>query len=276
MAKLSEEIIQAARQLRQEGKSEREIARTLGISNGSAHNILTGLKRGKPAAPKITSGEKPAPEPHSGAVAESSLPSPYQKFHELGKSVGIEEPLLSAASDYIFRLQPDDPQMVLDNLKGIVRVDLARSWAKLWSGWLGKPLKIDFESSGESGERFSVVGTSIMRDPEGTTHAQALKELEVRLRGDSDHRGNWLDDLTKLVKVIETLGLRSNNQGNSIIQLKDGQLSLSELLKLKTWEADNAREDEKAKRGGEIASGFADLIKKAGKAFARMSEEGGK
>ncbi|GAI03805.1 unnamed protein product [marine sediment metagenome] len=61
--------------------------------------------------------------------------------------------------------------------------------------------------------------------------------------------------------------------GGSLIQLKDGTLSLADFLSLKTFEVDNQARAESDKRKMEIASGFRELLTKASSAIKHITEE---
>lgn len=264
---ISDDVKQAARVLRAEGLSIRKIAGQLGIGVGSTHRIVKDVKPEKaPGKAKEKVEEK----------VESALPSAYDKFCELGASVGVEEPLLSATSDFVFRMGADNVKAVFDNLKGIIRVDLARSWAKLYGGYLGQELRVETEFGGDS-ERFSVVGSSLVKDPDGVTHTQALRELELRLRAAQPDSKSPLDEVERIASLVTSLKsvFGGNSQGSqgSIIQLKDGTLSLADFLSLKTFEVDSHARVESDKRKMEIAEGFKDLLTQASSAFKHISEE---
>lgn len=266
-AALSDEVKQAARELRSQGLSIRKIAAQLGISVGAAHENTRDVKAGKAAAPK-------PPEPQPELKQEAALPSAYDKFKELGASVGVQEPLLSATSDFVFRLGADDVKAVYDHLRGIIRVDLARSWAKLYGGYLGQELKGEsFEAHGDDQERFSVVGQSIVRDPEGVSYNSALRELEVRLRAkEPDHKGDYLDDLERVAKLFTALRSVFGGNSGSTIQLKEGSLSIQDFIALKGFEVDSQAKAESDKQKLAIATGFKDLIEKATRAMANTSK----
>jgi hypothetical protein len=267
-AKISDEVREAARELRASGLSTRKIAGQLGIGKSTAQRIVSDVK------PKKAS--KPLPKQPLVPETKSALPSSFDKFRELGASVGVEEPLLTAAADFTFRMGADDVKAIYNHLKGIVRIDLAKSWAKLYGGYLGQDLKVEADFGGGDGERFSVIGESIMRDPEGVSHTQALKELETRLkeaRLAQPQPKSLLDDVTGLASLVSNLkaAFGGNSQGGTI-QLKEGTVSLADFLKIKQFQNDEqskAKSDE-TKLG--IAKEFRKLLANAGKAMANMSE----
>ncbi|GAI03803.1 unnamed protein product, partial [marine sediment metagenome] len=80
----------------------------------------------------------------------------------------------------------------------------AKSWAKLYGGHLGQELRVETEPGGD-GERFSVIGESIMRDPEGVSHTQALKELEARLREAHGPKTSPLDEVERIASLVTSL-----------------------------------------------------------------------
>jgi len=99
-AKISDEKKQKARDLRAEGLSIRKIASQLGIGVSTTHRIISAVKPVKASKPLL----KPP--------VKSALPSSFDKFKELGASVGVEEQLLSAASDFVFRMGADDVKAI--------------------------------------------------------------------------------------------------------------------------------------------------------------------
>jgi len=260
-ATISEDVRQAARALRADGLSIRKIAGQLGIGVATTHRIVSDVKPGK--------ASKPLPK----QPVKSALPSSFDKFRELGASVGVEEPLLSAASDFVFRMGADQVKDVYSHLKGIVRVDLARSWAKLYGGFLNQELKTELDSS-EADDRFSVVGQSIVRDPYGVSYNTALRELEIKLRpAEPDHKSSPLDEVERTLKMIT--GLKAAFGGNSSggsIKLADGTLKIADFLSLKKFEADQEARVESDKRKMEIATEFRKLLTNVGKALGHMTE----
>lgn len=262
--KITDEVREAARAARAAGLSLNKIAGQLSISKGSVYKIVKDVK----PPPKV----KPKVEP----PVKSALPSSFEKFKELGASVGIEPPLLDAASDFVFRMGADDVKAVYGHLKGIVRIDLARSWAKLYGGYLGQELRVEPEFGGD-GERFSVVGESILRDPEGVSHTQALKELELRLRqAQPGPKSSPLDDIEKMASLITSLkGVFGGNNSGGMISLKEGQVSLADFLTIKQFQNDEQSKSKSDKTKLEIAKEFRELLGKAGKALGHMGEESG-
>ncbi len=260
--KISDEVREAARELRASGLSTRKIAGQLGIGKSTIQRIVSDVKPVKASKPLL----KPP--------VKAALPSSFDKFKELGASVGVEEPLLSAASDFVFRMGADDVKAIYNHLKGIVRIDLAKSWSKLYGGYLGQELRIESEFGGD-GERFSVVGQSIMRDPEGVSHTQALKELEVRLKpAEPAQPKSLLDDVTGLASLVASLkaAFGGNSQGGTI-QLKEGSVSLADFLKIKQFQNDEQAKSKSDETKLGIAKEFRKLLANAGKAMANIGEE---
>lgn len=262
---IADEVREAARTLRAEGLSLNKIAGQLGISKGSTHKIVKDVK------PKV----EPKVEPKVKPPVEPVLPSSFDKFRELGASVGVEEPLLTAASDFVFRMGADDVKAIFNHLKGIVRIDLAKSWAKLYGGYLGQDLRIEPEFGGEA-DRFSVVGGSIVRDSEGVNYNAALRELETRLReAQPAQPKNPLDEVERIVSLVSNLKAAfgsSGNSGGSIIQLKEGSVSLGDFLKIKQYQLDEQSKVKSDKTKLEIATEFRKLLANAGKALGHMGE----
>jgi len=152
---------------------------------------------------------------------------------------------------------------------------LAKSWAKLYGGYLGQELRVETELGGD-GERFSVIGESIMRDPEGVSHTQALKELEARLKAAQPAQPkSLLDDVTGLATLVASLkaAFGGNSSSGGIIQLKEGSVSLADFLKIKQFQNDEQSKGKSDEVKLGIAKEFRELLGKAGKALGHMGEE---
>jgi DNA-binding Lrp family transcriptional regulator len=79
---------------------------------------------------------KPVAEPKAEA-----LPTEYDKFKEIGSSLGLKDPFLANVCDYVFQLGSEDIAKVYEALLRLsLRPDVVQRWVALWSTFLGKPL----------------------------------------------------------------------------------------------------------------------------------------
>lgn len=185
--------------------------------DGDAENIEKGVwKITQAGFDKITS--KPLPlddtEPvkkvaESGGVIAPSIPDTkleaigipggYEKFQEIGRSLGIQENFLKVVCDHIFMGDSTDLDYVWQSLEGMyLRPDVTRRWFNLWARAVNKPVPTRIASE-VTPERWTIVNNMPVRDPEGEyTFAQALQALRPTPSGD-----NTAAILTALVNLIE-------------------------------------------------------------------------
>jgi DNA-binding MarR family transcriptional regulator len=122
------------------------------------------------------------------------LPTEYDKFKEIGGSLGLKDPFLTNVCDYVFQLGSEDISKVYEALLRLsLRPDVVQRWVALWSTFLGKPLPQKVveatapvvSNSPLQEKRYSIIGSGatarIIDDPAGVTHTEALKELDLRL-----------------------------------------------------------------------------------------------
>lgn len=150
---------------------------------------LEGLVRGEKAGEVMESPVEVTP------VHVTHVPGQYDKFLDIGRSVGIKEDFLKVMTDHLFLGDTDDIKYVSDTLEGMyLRPDVTKRLINIWSGVINKPippeiakrmLPKDTTAAKEAEEkrptRFSIIGDEITPDPDGEwTFNQARQNLMIK------------------------------------------------------------------------------------------------
>lgn len=143
--------------------------------------------------------EEPGDIMESGADAEEPttvpVPGAYEKFAQIGRSLGIREDFLKATCNYVFTGDANDLKYVWEALNGLyLRPDVTRRWFNMWSRVVNLPIPTEIaaqvmpsttqaakEAEFKSPTRFNVIGDEISADPDGEfTFTQARQYLMTR------------------------------------------------------------------------------------------------
>lgn len=205
---------------RPDGAQLNEIAAAIGKSTGITSSVLTvlhgvgwvenpekgiwrctdsglnrvGVRMKAPAAAS-EAGEIMKPGVKVEEVPATSVPGEYEKFAQIGRSLGIKEDFLKVLSDHVFLGDVHDLNYVWDTLNGVyLRPDVTRRYFNIWSRVINQPIPAEIaaqimppttqaakEAEAKTPTKFTLIGDEIVPDPEGEfTFSQARQVLMTK------------------------------------------------------------------------------------------------
>ncbi len=205
---------------------------TKGLKSVGLDSIMAAPAPSAPittAPPKTdSSGGKP-PENPPTAVATQTLPTEYDKFIEIGRSVGIQEPFLKVATDSLFLGDVHDLKHVWKSLSDLyLRSDITKRIFNLWATFVNQPVPAEIAdmvkseptktaqaAAGEiASKRFAVINDEIVADPEGDfTYSQARQYLMTKVM---QNAGVPQDKVSDLIAALTPFISKPAEQGTNI------------------------------------------------------------
>jgi hypothetical protein len=159
--------------------------------------IWTGTISSTPEIPK--QAESPGSIMRDDIVIKEEVPIPipgeYDKFMQIGRSLGIKEDFLKVACEHVFTGDVHNMNHVWDALNELyLRPDVTKRWYNTWSRVVNVPIPPEIaknvlpkaseaaqEAETKAPSRFTLVGDEIVADPEGEfTFSQARQYLMTR------------------------------------------------------------------------------------------------
>lgn len=137
------------------------------------------------------------PDAGQETTEETHVPDAYDKFMQIGRSVGIREDFLKVVTDHMFLGDIYDLNYVWDTLQGMfLRPDVTKRIFNIWSRVIQQPIPPKIasqimppgtEAAREASEKlppklFTIIGDEIVADPEGEfSFAQARQVLMTKV-----------------------------------------------------------------------------------------------
>lgn len=228
-----------------------------------AHWRITdkGLQRGLHRIPTVQAAPQSPYVPETGPIMEPGdvmvngaedkpsgpVPGAYEKFAQIGRSLGLREDFLKNVCDYIFTGDIYDMNFIWDALNGLyLRPDVTKRWFNMWSRVTKAPVPTEIaaqilppttpsgkeaakEAEVKSPTRFSVIGDEIVADPDGEfTFSMARQYLMTKLvQGAAPQLGG--EKVSEIIAAISPFMLQQQSQKVAEIEAQ-GETSILGIL----------------------------------------------
>ena len=159
------------------------------VSEGKAVNIDRSIWGAIANTPQ-SSGKSKAQEHDPSSVMREEvqepppvipLPGEYEKFTQIGRSLGLREDFLKIAVDHVFQRNTNDLSKVWDALNGLyLRPDVTRRWFNIWADVINQPIPVGIvaqvmpgttetakDAESKLPTKFSIIGDELVPDPDG-------------------------------------------------------------------------------------------------------------